>query len=97
MIVLVWSCRIRILSEPQSLKEKRSVVRRTLERARRDFSLSAAEVGDHEMLNVSRLGFCSVGTDSALLEGVVEKCRRRLESFQPIEFVEEDVSLEHYG
>ncbi len=96
MIVLVWSCRIRLLSAPTSLKEKRSIVRRTLERARRDFSFSAAEVGDHDLLNLAQLGFCTVGTDGPLMESVVEKCRRRLESFQPIEFIDEEVWLERY-
>lgn len=96
MIVLVWSCRIRILSAPQSLKEKRSVVRRVLEKARRDFRFSAAEVGDHDLLNAAHLGLCTVGTDGAVLEAAVERCRGKLEAFQPIEFFQEEISLEHY-
>jgi uncharacterized protein YlxP (DUF503 family) len=94
--VLVWRGRCRILTSPQSLKEKRSVVQPVLARARNKFSLSAAEVGQHDMLNVAEFGFCSVGSDAVKLEKIAERCRDRLESEFPIEFFDEDVSVEDY-
>ena len=96
MRVLLWKARCRILTSPLSLKEKRSVVKSVLAKARSKFSLSAAEVGDHDLLNVVEFGFCSVGTDSAKLERVAEKCREGLEGEFPIEFFEETLSVESY-
>lgn len=96
MVVLVWKCRVRLLSEPRTLKEKRAVVLKTLERMRRSHSLSAAEVGEHDMYNVACFGFCSVGTDSRKLEAIVEKARRTLESFQALEVIDEEIFFENY-
>ena len=94
--MLLWKARCRILTSPQSLKEKRSVVKSVLAKVRSKFSLSAAEVGDHDLLNVVEFGFCSVGTDSVKLERVAEICRERLEAEFPIEFFEETLSVESY-
>jgi uncharacterized protein YlxP (DUF503 family) len=96
MKVILWKGRARILSDPHSLKEKRTVVQGVLAKARNKFFLSAAEVGDHDMLNVAEFGFCSVGTDSQKLERAIEKCRDGLEREFPVEFFEEAVSLENY-
>jgi uncharacterized protein YlxP (DUF503 family) len=94
--VLIWRARCRILSSPQSLKEKRSVVQPVLAKARNKFHLSAAEVGEHDMLNVAEFGFCSVGVDATKLEQIAERCRDGLERDFPIEFFDEDVSVESY-
>lgn len=96
MRVLLWRARCRILSQPHSLKEKRGVVKSVLAKARNSFHLSCAEVGDQDTLNVAEFGFCSVGTDSVLLEQIAEKCRRRLESDFPIEFFDETISVESF-
>lgn len=96
MVVLVWKCTVRLLEDPQSLKEKRSVVRRALEKMRHDHGLSAAEVGDNDRLNLAQFGFCSVGTDSRKLESLAEKARAALESQHPVEIVDEEIHLENY-
>ena len=72
------------------------MVQAVLAKARNKFSLSAAEVGQHDMLNVAELGFCSVGNDAGKLEKIAERCRDRLESDFPIEFFEEECFVEHY-
>ncbi len=96
MIVLVWKCTLRLLDEPTSLKEKRGVVKPLLERMRNTHGLSAAEVGEHDRLNLAQLGFCTVGTDSRKLESIGEKARNTLESLFRVEIVDEELSLESY-
>lgn len=96
MRVLIWKARCRILTDPTSLKEKRSVVQAVLAKARHKFRLSAAEVGQHDMLNVVEFGFCSVGTDSAKLEQIAQRCRDQLERDFPVEFYEEALEVESY-
>ena len=96
MIVLVWKCTLRLLDEPTSLKEKRGVVKPLLERMRNTHGLSAAEVGEHDRLNLAQLGFCTVGTDSRKLESIGEKARNTLESHFRVEIVDEELSLESY-
>ena len=48
------------------------------------------------MLNVAEFGFCSVGVDATKLEQIAERCRDGLERDFPIEFFDEDVSVESY-
>ena len=93
---MVWKARCRILTAPTSLKEKRSVVQAVLAKARNKFKLSAAEVGQHDMLNVAEFGFCSVGTDSTKLEQIAQRCRDHLERDFPVEFYEEALDIESY-
>lgn len=59
-----------------SLKEKRSVVRRLLDRIRSRFHVSAAEVDEQDVHTRAVLGFCTVGADgrkiAAALQRVIE-------------------------
>ena len=96
MLVLVWKCTVRLLEDPTSLKEKRSVVRRALESMRNHHGLSAAEVGENDRWNLAQFGFCSVGTDSRKLESLAEKARAALESHHPLEVVEDEIHIESY-
>ncbi len=92
----MWRARCRILSEPQSLKEKRSVVKSLLAKVRQKFPVSAAEVGQHDMLNTAEFGICSVGTDSGQLEQLAKNCRSYMEREFPVEFFQEEISVEAF-
>ncbi len=94
MNVLIWKARCRILTEPQSLKEKRGVVKSVLARIRNKFPFSAAEVGQHDMLNVLEIGVVGVAVERSDLERQVERMRVALERDFPVEFYEEDLSIE---
>lgn len=96
MRVLLWKARCRILSEPESLKEKRSVVKSLLSKVGQKFPLTAAEVGQNDMLNIAEFGFCSVGTDSGQLEQLAKNCRSYMEREFPVEFFQEDISVEAF-
>lgn len=56
-----------------SLKDKRQILRSILDRARRDFHVSIAEVADHELWNVATIGVACVSNDAGLAEGVLDK------------------------
>lgn len=96
MIVLIWRCTLRLLDAPRSLKEKRGVVRPILERMRNAYGLSAAEVGEHDRLNLTELGFCTVGSDSKKLESLADKALEALEGHPGVEVVEQQRYLENY-
>lgn len=66
MAMVVGVCRL-LFSLPgnDSLKGKRAVVRRIVERARSRFNVAAAEVDDHDFHRRLTLGFAVVSTDSS--------------------------------
>lgn len=54
-----------------SLKEKRSVVKGMIERIRRRFSVSCAEVGDLNTWQSATIGLATVSNDSRVAESVL--------------------------
>ncbi len=63
MIVAVLRLEL-ILHAPDSLKEKRQIVRKILDRCRARFPVSAAETGLQELLRRSELAFVVVGNEA---------------------------------
>ena len=80
------------LPAPQSLKEKRAVVRRIVEGARRLGSYSVAEVDFHDTWQRSALGVAVVAPDSKSLQTHIHKLRRYLDEQLDIEVLDVLVS-----
>lgn len=78
-----------------SLKDKRHVVRSLLDKARRDFQVSAAEVEDHDLWNVSTVGIAMVGNDSAHIEAVLNKVLELFDSSSEAVVEGANRSIEH--
>ncbi len=62
-----------VLPGNDSLKGKRSVVRKLLDRVRARFHVSAAEVADQDVHQRAVLGFCTVGADGRKIEKVLQR------------------------
>ena len=78
--MLVGVCRVALrLSAIESLKEKRSIVRRVLERARARHPVSAAEVGDHDRHERAILGFAVASNDEKHAQSVLAAVVREIE------------------
>lgn len=56
-----------------TLKEKRSVVRKIVDRTRNRFNVAVAEIELHELYNRALIGVSAVGNDSALINSVLDK------------------------
>jgi uncharacterized protein YlxP (DUF503 family) len=71
------------LPESHSLKDKRQVVRSLLARARNQFGVSAAEVGDTERWQIAELGFALVNENGALVADVLQKLEGFIGDLRP--------------
>lgn len=67
--MIIASLELTITFYAESLKDKRSVVKRVLARVKNEFNVSAAEVDELDNPGGAVLGFASVGTDQRYLEG----------------------------
>jgi len=77
--MLVGVLRVELqLYSPQSLKEKRSVVRKILGRCRERFPVSCAESGLHEPWQRSELGFTVVGSDDESFDALFGKIEEEI-------------------
>lgn len=79
-----------------SLKEKRSVIRKTSDRLRSRFNFSVAEIGYQDLRQRARLGAVSVGSDRHTLEKVSSKLIRESERILGGDLVDFQVEIFDY-
>ncbi len=81
------------IPECNSLKFKRRVLRSLLDRIRRDYNVSAAEVDQQNAWQRARLGVVCVSTDVGYAHGLLEKVVRMVESSR-LDVVLSDYAIE---
>src|SRR3954465_3030630 len=59
-----------------SLKDKRQVVRKVVDRLRSRFNVSAAEVADNDLRQRAVIGIAAVANDRSFVNEVLDKCAR---------------------
>jgi uncharacterized protein YlxP (DUF503 family) len=64
----------------RSLKDKRQIVRSMLDRLRRDFHASAAEVADHDLWGNATIGVAIVGMEAHQVDSALQKITDVIES-----------------
>lgn len=69
----------------RSLKEKRHLIRGLLEKARRDFGVSIAEIGDQDLWGNASIGVACVSGNSAHAESLVRTVLTRFDEHPDIE------------
>ncbi len=69
-----------LIPESRSLKEKRKVVRSTVDRLRARFNVAVAEVGDLELWGRARIGFAVVSNDSRFVNSVLDQIRDAIDN-----------------
>lgn len=84
------------LYDNESLKAKRSVVKRVIHRARNRFNVSAAEVEDQDSTDRATIGFVSVGSDARYVEGQLDKIIGFVERLALADVLEAPKTIEHY-
>lgn len=68
------------LFEPQSLKEKRRLVKSLKERLRGRFNVSVAETDHHDVWQRAEITACVVATDRRRAESVLDRADRLVEA-----------------
>jgi uncharacterized protein len=84
------------LSAPQSLKEKRSIVRKVLGRCRVRWPVSAAETGLHDLWQRAELGFVMIGRTEDPIRSTFEQIEEEIESLGVAQINETAVEFLHY-
>src|SRR5260221_13118407 len=59
-----------------SLKDKRQVLRKVVDRLRSRFNVSVAEVGDQDLWQKAVVGIVAVANDHSFVNEVLDKCAR---------------------
>ena len=80
-----------------SLKEKRAVIRKLVDRTQARFKLHVAEVGGQDTWQRAQLGFAVVGSDAQVVESIADEVVRSIQSGIEGEVVAIDRELLRYG
>ena len=81
------------LGQSRSLKEKRSAVRRIVDRVRSRFSVSIAEVSSHDHHQVAVLGISLVGSEGRDVHTMLDEVLRSIEALYVAPMVDADVRV----
>jgi uncharacterized protein YlxP (DUF503 family) len=93
--MVVATLELAVTFYAESLKDKRSVVKRVLSRVRNEFNVAAAEVDELDNPNGAVLGFCSVGNDARYLEGQLQKLEEFVDRLELAEIVDAHREVVH--
>jgi hypothetical protein len=84
------------LGQAHSLKDKRQVVRKVVDRVRARFLVAIAEVADHDLWQKATLGISAVGADHAHVRAQVEEVLRAVEELYVAPMVARDIQVDTY-
>lgn len=80
----------------QSLKEKRSVLRKLRDRVRNRFNVSWNEVGDQDVHERAVIGVSAISGDERYLDGLLNKVVDEVEAAYVAELVDREMELVHW-
>lgn len=92
--MVVGICRLDLLIiENNSLKGKRRILKRIIERVKNKFNVSIAEVGNHVLWQSSQIGFCMVGNDKRFINSALDKIIYFIEEINIAEITKSDIEI----
>ncbi len=93
----VGTLKLRIfIPDARSLKQKRAVVKKILERSKSRFNISVAEVGDNDIHTVATLGFVTVGKDSRRVNSRLDKLLNFIEGLFLAQILDSKIEITHF-
>jgi uncharacterized protein YlxP (DUF503 family) len=92
MVIGVCKLDLRI-PENHSLKEKRHVLRKLIDRVRHRFNVAISEVGDNDVWQRAQMGFCTVGNDRRHINSSLDKVVYFIEQMNLVEMVRTEIEI----
>ena len=78
-----------------SLKEKRGILRRILDRTRNQFPVSAAEVGHQDSHQQAVIGLAVISGDARVANSILDKALDFIEDLHLVEITHTDLEILH--
>lgn len=94
MVYGVFQVQIRLLGT-FSLKDKRSIVRKIVERVRNRHFVSIHEVADHDLIGNATFGIALTGTDAIVVENVIQAILKSFDENPEIEVYDTVIHVDH--
>ncbi len=82
-----------LIPENQSLKGKRHVLRKMIDRVRHQFNVAISEVGDNDLWQRGQIGICTVGNDRRHINSSLDKVIDFIEKMNLVEMVRTEMEI----
>jgi hypothetical protein len=82
-----------IIPENHSLKGKRQVIKKIIDRVRNRFNISIAEVGDNELWQRSQLGISLVGNDRRFVNSYLDRVINFIEAMNIVDIAHSELEM----
>jgi uncharacterized protein YlxP (DUF503 family) len=82
-----------IIPANHSLKGKRQVIKKIIDRVRNRFNISIAEVGDNELWQRSQLGISLVGNDRRFVNSYLDKVVNFIEAMNIVNIAHSELEI----
>jgi len=92
MVIGICELDFRI-PENQSLKGKRHVIRKLIDRVRHRFNVAISEVGDNDLWQRAQIGICTVGNDRRHINSSLDKVIDFIEKMNLVEMVRTEMEI----
>jgi len=95
MVIGVLQLDLR-LHGPQSLKQKRGVIRKLLARCRNRFPASCSEVGHQDLWQRTLLGFAVVSSSEQVVAPILSKIEEEVLASGEVDLINANTEIIHY-
>jgi uncharacterized protein YlxP (DUF503 family) len=92
MVIGICQLDLRI-PQNHSLKEKRHVLRKLIDRVRHRFNVAISEVGDYDLWQRSQIGFCTIGNDRRYINSSLDKVVHFIEQMNLVEMIRSEIEI----
>ena len=92
MVVGIWHLDFRI-PENHTLKGKRHVIRKLIDRVRNRFNVAISEVEDNDLWQRAQIGICTVGNDRRYINSSLDKVIDFIEKMNLVEMVSTEMEI----
>jgi uncharacterized protein YlxP (DUF503 family) len=82
-----------LIPENHSLKGKRHVIRKLIDRVRHRFNVAISEVGDNDLWQRAQIGICTVGNDRRHINSSLDKVVDFVEKMNLVEMVRTEMEI----
>ena len=95
--MVIGICHLDLLiRDNSSLKGKRRILKKIIERVKNKFNVSIAEVGNHDLWQSSQIGFCMVGNDRRFINSALDKIVLFIEGISSAEIIKSEIEIMNY-
>ena len=92
MVVGICQLDVRI-PENHSLKDKRHVLRKLMDRVRNQFNVAISEVGDNDLWQRAQIGICTVSNDRRHINSSLDKVIDFIEKMYLVEIIHSEMEI----